>query len=288
MKAWIPYLLALSGVGCFSVGASAPTAGSNPVPRRTPAAEPSEITPVGLPSNATVDDLHRAAVEAYSGVHSYCARLRRKETKNGQRRPEELILFKERKNPFSIHFKWIGAEANGREVLYVRNGHGDKLHVLTAAGDVPFVPAGRRMALARDSMLVKAANPNHDVADAGLSYNLRDLGELYSQSKNPSTGVQAKTLAPIARPESPKPMPGTEIVIPAGLDPDLPRGGKRVIYYCPESKLPVVYFCYDELGREQNFNAYDRLQLNLRLDDDDFNPDRLWGKAGEAAPPKSP
>ncbi|MBX7102538.1 MAG: DUF1571 domain-containing protein [Gemmataceae bacterium] len=252
------------------------------MPRR-PQIEAPEVTQVAVQSTTTVDDLHRTSLESYAGVSSYCARLRRRESPNGQPKPEELVLFKERKSPFSIHFKWIGTVGAGREVLYVKGQHGDKLHVLTASGDVPFIPAGRRMALARDSMLVKAANPNHDIADAGLTYNLRDLGQLYAAAKNPSTGVQAKMTGPVTRPESPKPMQCVEITVPAGLDPDLPRGGRRSIFYCPDTKLPVVYLCYDELNREQNYNSYDRLQLNLRLDDDDFNPEKLWGKVGEPA-----
>lgn len=273
--------VALWSAGCFTVGAGLPTSGMTPAPRK-PVTSPAEVIPAQAQTPAvglSADELHAAALAAYEPVHSYFSRLRRRESKNGVAKPEELILFKERKNPFSVHFKWIGPEANGREVLYVKNQHADKLHVLTAAGDVPFVPAGRRMALARDSMLVKAANPHHDITDCGLSYNLKDLGNLYAAGKNPSTGVKVTALGPVHRPESPKPMPGVEITLPPGYDPDLPQGGKRVIYYCPETRLPTVYLCYDEQGREQNYNAYDRIQLTTRLDDDDFHPDKLWGPA---------
>ena len=74
-------------------------------------------------------------------------------------------------------------------------------------------------------------------------------------------------------------MQALEIGIPAGRDPDLPRGGKRQIMYDPHTKLPVVYLLFDDANREQNSNVFDRLQLDLKLDDDDFNPDKLWGKA---------
>ncbi len=152
------------------------------------------------------------------------------------------------------------------------------MNILTAAGDVPFVPGGRRMALARDSMLVKAANPNHDITDAGLSYNIRDISELLAAAHNPGTGVTARAIPAVKRPEYPQPLAALEIGIPVGRDPDLPRGGKRHIMYDPATNLPVVYLLFDDVNREQNSNVFDRLQLDLKLDDDYFNPDKLWGK----------
>lgn len=234
------------------------------------------------------EELQAAALQRFATVPSYCARLRRRESREGRPNPEELVLFKERKEPFSVHFKWIGPESQGREVLYVKGRYDDKLHILTAAGDVPFIPAGRRMALARDSMLVKVANPNHDITDAGIGFNLRDIGLLYVAAKSSTSGVIAKPLGMVQRPEYPTPMAGVEIILPVGRDPDLPRGGKRHIFYCPACKLPLLYLCFDELGREQNYNCYDRIQLDLKLDEDDFNPDKLWGKRVEPASVKKP
>jgi len=229
-----------------------------------------------------IDSLHQTAVERFAKVHSYCARLRRRENREGRVGPEELMLMKERKEPFSIHLKWIGPTFNGREVLYVRGKYGDKLNCVTAAGDVPFTPGGKRMALARDSMLVKAANPHHDITQAGMAHNIRDLCDIYSAAKNPNSGVSARMLGPTQRPEAKEPMIGVEIKLPPGRDLDLPRGGSRHIFYCPQSKLPILYVSFDELGRDFNYHLFDRLQLDLKLDDEDFDPDKLWGKPGEA------
>ncbi len=227
-------------------------------------------------------------MQRFSEVHSYCARLRRRESQEGRAKPEDLILFKERTAPFSVHFKWIGPESQGREVVYVKGRYDDKLHILTATGDIPFVPGGRRMALSRDSMLVKMANPNHDITDAGIGYNLRDVAMLYAAAKSPSNGVVAKSLGMIQRPEYPQPLAGVEITVPPGRDVDLPRGGKRQIFYCLACKLPLLYLCFDEINREQNYNCYDRIQLDLKLDDDDFNPDKMWGKRVETTTAKTP
>lgn len=232
-----------------------------------------------------IDGLHRAAIERFAQVHSYCARLRRRENRDGKPKPEELVLFKERKEPFSVHFKWIGPEAAGREVLYVRGKYGDKLNLVTASGDVPFTPAGRRISMARDSLFVKAANPNHDITQAGLGHNLRDLAALYAAAKDPGSGVTARLMGPMQRPESKEPLMGVEIKLPVGRDLDLPRGGTRHIFYCPVTRLPVLYQSFDEQGRDFNYNSYDRLQLDLKLDDADFDPDTLWGKTATPVKP---
>lgn len=287
--------------GCFSVRPDTPTSGITPAPRRVVnnTAAPAELTRTAAvvpaepqstvdPRTMTPDSLHAAAQQRFAELHSYCARLKRRETKEGRPKPDELILFKERKQPFSVHFKWIGAEAQGREVLYVKGRYDDKLQILTAGGDVPFVPAGRHLALGRDSMLVKIANPHHDITEAGIGFNLQDIAQLYAAARSSSTGVTAKTLGVVQRPEYPQPMAAVEIIIPAGRDPELPRGGKRQIFYCPSCKLPLLYLCFDELGREQHYNCFDRIQLDLKLDDDDFNPHHLWGQPSGGSTAKKP
>lgn len=286
--------LLLVTTGCFSVRPGTPTAGITPAPRRIANESITQVqatVPVAVPVDSRTgspEELHAAAIQRFAELDSYCARLKRRESNEGRRKPEELILFKERKEPFSVHFKWIGPESQGREVLYVKGKYEDKLHILTAAGDIPFIPAGRRMALARDSMLVKVANPNHDITDAGIGFNLRDIAVLYVAAKSPSSGVFARSLGMVQRAEYPHQMAGVEIELPSGRDPDLPRGGKRHIYYCPACKLPLLYLCFDEVGREQNYNCYDRIQLDLKLDEDDFNPDKIWGKRVETATAKKP
>jgi hypothetical protein len=238
------------------------------------------------PTQRTVDQLHADAVAKFGEATSFVARLRRKETSFGRPKPEELILFKERKNPYGIHMKWIGDEARGREVLYVRGQYGDRLNIITAQGDVPFTAAGQRMSFARNNPLVRAANPNHDITDAGMSSYLRDLGDLYIAARDPNSGVQVKTLGQVKRNEFPEPVEGVEIKLPPGRDPDVPKGGSRQIFYCMKTKLPVLYLLYDEIGREQNYNCYDRVQTDLPLDDHEFDPDKLWGKRDTPAAAK--
>jgi hypothetical protein len=301
--------------GCFSVPSGLPQSKANPVAHRErpatlaitdpPAVVSSDssnnIVPKSdplvrqvvaqtpaAPAGDPVERLHAEAIAKFKEIPSFVARLRRRESLLGKQKPEELILFKERKDPMGVHFKWIGEEAKGRELLYVRGRFGDKLHIITAAGDVPFTPAGQRMTLGRDNILVKAANPNHDISEAGIDHYLRDLSSLYRAAQNPSTGVTVRYLGPTMRPEYLTGMEGVEIKIPSGRDPDVPRGGTRQVFYCVKTKLPTLYILFDENGREQHYNCYDRLQLDLPLDDHDFDPDKLWGKRSPVISTSSP
>ena len=63
-----------------------------------------------------------------------------------------------------------------------------------------------------------------------------------------------------------------------GRDGDLPNGGIIQTYFDPVTKFPVLYLIHDQGGRLVEYDCYDRFQLGVRLDDDDFNPDKLWGK----------
>src|SRR4051794_4489113 len=119
------------------------------------------------PDPQTPKSLHAAAKERYDRVGSYIARLTRRETVKGERRPEEVILLMFREKPWSIHAKWLGEEGRGREGIYVKGQHDSKVHVRLAAGDVLFMPAGRRMALSPDGALLRAAS-THTIAELGI------------------------------------------------------------------------------------------------------------------------
>jgi hypothetical protein len=47
----------------------------------------------------------------------------------------------------------------------------------------------------------------------------------------------------------------------------------------PVSHLPVLMSTRDQRGHEVEYYCYDNLQYPLRLGDDDFNPDRLFGNS---------
>jgi hypothetical protein len=42
--------------------------------------------------------------------------------------------------------------------------------------------------------------------------------------------------------------------------------------------MPALIITLDENGKEVEYYRYDRYLLNPHLDDDDFNPDKVWAK----------
>jgi len=52
-------------------------------------------------------------------------------------------------------------------VIYVKGRHENKIHTFAAAGDMPLMPAGRRIALAPDSLMVRFRQPALDYRGQG-------------------------------------------------------------------------------------------------------------------------
>jgi len=77
-----------------------------------------------------------------------------------------------------------------------------------------------------------------------------------------------------------------EQTIAAGAEPLLPRGGRRLWIFDPETKFPVLLVTHDDSGHEVEYYCYDRFEFPVHLDDDDFNPDKLWNPKREGAPQK--
>jgi hypothetical protein len=268
---------------------AAPAEDVKPVSFQAPAAP--SVPPVadapGSPTSSDTDPvrrLHRDAAAAYAKQGSYIARLRRRESVPGRAKPEEILLFKFREQPWSVHFKWLGDEGKGREVVYVRGQGDDKLHILTAAGDIPFAPAGRRLDLAPDSLLVRASS-KYPITEAGVGATIARYGKLLDAvARQQAPGVTLKYLGPVQRPEYPAPLEGVECHFPPGREPDLPQGGKRLVFFDPATRFPVVSLAFDPAGQEVDYSCFDRFQLDVHLDDDDFHPEMLWGPVANTKP----
>jgi hypothetical protein len=71
-------------------------------------------------------------------------------------------------------------------------------------------------------------------------------------------------------------VPAAEHVIPPGVEDGLPRGGRRLYFFDPDHHLPLLVITRDDKGQEVEYYLHDRLQADVHLDDDDFNPDKLW------------
>jgi len=235
----------------------------------------------GPGNDPTARELYEAARDRYSQVGSYIARLTRREVVKGKQRPEELILLKFRERPWSAYMQWIGEEGRGREGVYVQGQHGDKIHTRLAAGDVPFMPAGRRMALSPTGALIRSASPR-PITELGIGAAVEKVGGVLATLGDDQGHGSVSMVGPERRQEFVQPAFGIEHRLQAGVDPLLPDGGRRTYYFDPVTNLPTVILGVDKSGREMEYYRYDRLQLGVHLDDADFNPDLLW-----PAPPRA-
>jgi hypothetical protein len=252
---------------------------------------PSPTAPVGggsaehvpaLGAEESLRALYRQARQTYATFDGYTARMRRREQVNGKDKPEEVLLCKFRKEPFSVHFKWVGAEAAGREVVYVSGHSGDVLHTLLAAGDMPLVPAGRRLALRPDNIFVRAAS-RHSITEAGLGRWLdRFALRLAEQEKGDQRPGSLRYLGLVQRPEFDHPLEGIEQLIPAGVEPQLAKGGRRYSLFDSASHLPVLTITQDSTGKEVEYYCYEQIHYPVHFQDADFDPDQLWASPRQA------
>jgi hypothetical protein len=230
-----------------------------------------------VPAPSTIRAIYQKAAERHRTMESYTMRLRRRELVGGKNRPEELILVKFRQEPWSVYFKWIGTEAKGREVIYVKGRPGNEIHTLTAAGDALLLPAGQRFSVNADSPLVKSKS-RYPITDAGLGTTIRKFGAIVDAvEKGETRQGTLKYLGAVQRPEFEEPVLGVEQIVPRNSDPLLAGGGRRWWYFDTNLGMPALIITQDEMGREAEYYCHDRIQTPARLDDDDFDPDKLWG-----------
>ena len=74
-----------------------------------------------------------------------------------------------------------------------------------------------------------------------------------------------------------RPMGDAEVIErKASLHEKLPD--LKLVFFDATTHFPVLSLTFDPTGREVDFYCFDRFQLDVKMDDDDFNPDKLWGK----------
>jgi hypothetical protein len=255
-----------------------------PLPQRegTTLATPPATAATPADARGQLWQLYKLAAAQYDGMDGYTARLRRREQVNGKDNPEEVLLFRFRKQPFSVYMKWTGPVATGREVLYVQGYYENKIHTRLAKSDafvMGFLMGGRPISLAPDDPKVRNSS-RHGIHEAGLGTLVYHFGRLLEAADkgDQSLGTLAY-LGPQTRPEFNQPLEGVEQTIPAGAEPQLPGGGRRVVLFDSASHLPVLVSTRDDRGHEVEYYCYEDLQYPLHFGDDDFNPDRLWGSS---------
>lgn len=223
--------------------------------------------------------LDRAKKE-HDKLDSYITRLRRTECVNDKVSPMSVLHFKYRTEPKSVHFRWIGEHAHGREILWTEEKNDGKLQIRLAAGDMPLARPGTRLSLSPESPLVRSQSPHH-ISEAGFNIYLDLLDRrLKEDQKDPSKNL-VKNLGLRRRKEYPYPLAGVEVVRFAGEEKCLSQDGRHHLYFdtnpnSPSYGLPVISLLYDAGGREVEYHCYDRFLSPVNLDDKDFDPDFLW------------
>lgn len=251
---------------------------ASPLAPPVPATADPDNPPAASDPLAPVKVLYQKAADQEARMDSYIARLRRREQVMGKDTPEEMCLFKFRKQPYSVYFKWIGEQGKGREAIFVQGKYENMIHTLLAAGDHPFMGAGKRMALPPDNVFVRSKS-RHTITEAGIGSIVATFGRhLAAAEKDPTRINTLKYLGPVKRPECDTPMEGVEQIVLPGEEKILIKGGRRWFFFDPATGLPALLITHDQADHEVEYYCYDRIQFPVNLDDDDFNPDKVWGK----------
>jgi hypothetical protein len=283
-------LLVLMPIGCTGIAAKPKAARGSPEPASIlPAGEskldikppppPVPGEPVSFvkdePDGSALKRLALKAAESEKKLGNYMVRIRRREMLDGKT-PDETILLKFRRAPLSVHLKWLGDEAKGREILYVQGQHDNKIHLLTGKGD--FLGTGHKMTFDPDSPLVRSKS-HYPITEAGLgAATLRFALLMDAIDKGQPNAGSAKYLGFQNRPEFSKPVEAVEQTLPPGLEPFLPRGGTRYCFFDEALGVPTVIYTLDPNTQEVEYYHFDRLQTPINLDDNDFDPNVLWHK----------
>jgi hypothetical protein len=236
----------------------------NGAPNKTPTAAASPLR-----------TLHRLCVEKYATLSCYEVLLRRREVVNGEKKPEELLQFKFRKEPFSVYFKCLSEAGQGREVVFVKGRYNNQMHVLTGKGDAPW--AMRKSFAPTDPMVMSRSR--HPITEAGLGNLIDSFGTLVdgTEAGDPRAGSLKYLGQPVQRPEYPgKALEAVHQTIPPGREPQLPRGGQRWWFFDMTLRLPVLVIAVDDRGQEVEYYAHDRFQVPPQgLSEEHFSPDNL-------------
>jgi hypothetical protein len=281
----LPALVPGGKAGSVQTAQLAPTPG--PAVEASPRVAPTPslptlpaLAPRGSGPAGDLASLARRATACYASIDSYIVRLTRREQVGGKNRPEEVLLLKFRKAPWSLYLKWVGNEGKGREMVYVRGQYEGKIHLLTAPGDTPLAPfGGKRLSLSPDKASL-AALGRHPLTEMGLGPLVERFGSLVAGAAAGDFrrgGVQYLGL--VKRPEFKDRVEGALQTIPPDVERGLPKGGQRWWFFDPQLHLPVLVYTQDPSGHAVEWYCFDRLLFSAHpLGEEEFNPDVLWGQ----------
>jgi hypothetical protein len=253
-------------------------AGITPAAAVQPASAPAKPPSPAAMNLAALKKISGTAAAKWESVTTYEARLVRRETMTGQKDgPTEEVLFQYRKEPHSVYMKNTGQTGKGREVLYVKGKYGDKMTIITGAGDGI---TGWRTTKSPDDPLVTSRS-RHSIRDAGFGKGVAQFAELVAKIEAGKAPPDAlKHLGPVQRPEYPYPLECVEQAIKPNDEKHSPAGGTRKLFFDPNQEspswgLPVLVITTEPNGREVEYYCFDKFKLPANLTDADFDPARF-------------
>lgn len=204
----------------------------------------------------------REAEAAYDRVTSYTAVFHKQQRIAGKLLPEETILLKCRKSPFSLYMKWIRAPYKGSELLYRAGWNEDRVRA-HRGGILRFVV---RNLDPRDPGLM--ADNLRPVTSTGIGYLLESVAtdirkaikfnELKFSERGQETVYGRNTQV-------------LEVIFPKEKAKDY-DGYRYVINQDVESKILVRIRVYDGHDQLVENYGYENLDLHAPLADADFEP----------------
>jgi hypothetical protein len=237
-------------------------------------------------AESNLDALKRIAqraTEKFNGMDGFECRLTRRETVANKPMPQEELQYKFRREPYSLHIKWVGLEAQGRELIYVAGKSDGKVHILTGKGEGLVIPSGMHVTRLPTDKEVRGKS-RYDLREGGISMSVHWFGKVVAlMERDPAQLKRMKVLGIVkGRPERPSGLESVEEMIPPGWEPLLPKGGKRTTYFDPEPAspsfgLPILVVGLNETGREVEYYFFDQLRP-IHPTDADFDPEGLWKK----------
>ncbi len=233
-------------------GCAAPTM-KKPLSQMPP--EKSELTPDSLDKAFSIV---QESLKAYDRVHDYTAVYHKEERlKSAKLRPKEIIFVKFRK-PNQIYMKWIEEPNKGMELIYpVRE---NKL-VVEPGGLLDVITP--KMYLNPTDKLSLLEN-RHPITEADLGYFIRRYSEDIQTAKEKGE-LQVRLDEGVDFKGS----------LADRVEFFLPQNGyycsRSVVYFDQKSRLPLHVEFYDTENQLFERYSYTQLQLNVGLQDIDFD-----------------
>ncbi len=212
-----------------------------------------------------LEDLHEilfGAVENYKGVQDYRCIFLKRQMMGDELQGRQRILLKYRE-PMSVYMKWLAEPHKGQEILYVPDRYGEKGYARAGGWFGKVTPLIR---VDVDGYWVMRDNIR-PLNDIGIGRFLDIFMENFHRADKADDG------ALIDRGESV--VEGRRVkVIEAVLPPDESEGYycyRSVLHFDKEHGLPVKMEIYDWHNRLREEYIYKDLELNVGLEDKDFD-----------------